>query len=323
MSSPAVGGGTGFRRRRWAQEGDAAEFPIDGAGPPVPAVQTKRPSTGRDRLRALLQNKVTVAGLIVIAALILFSFIGPLIYHTNQVATNLVRENLPPSARNPLGTDPEGRDELGRLMLGGQSSLEVGFGVAFAATLFGLAWGAMAGYAGGIIDTLMMRVVDALLAIPLLFFIVLLASIIRPNLFVIFLVIAAGSWTGTARLVRGEVLALRERDYVAASRLFGAKGHRVLARHLVPNVLGVVVVAGTFTVADAILAFAAIAFLGLGLPPPATSWGDLLTIGVDNVFNGYWWQLWPPAIALVAVELAVNVAGDGLRDVMEQRLVRR
>jgi ABC-type dipeptide/oligopeptide/nickel transport system permease subunit len=323
VSTPTVGGGAGSRRRSSAQEAAAAEFLIDGVGPPVPAVQARRPSTGRDRLRALLQNKVTVAGLVVIAALILFSFVGPLIYHTNQVATDLVRENLPPSARNPLGTDPEGRDELGRLMLGGQSSLEVGFGVAFAATLFGLAWGAMAGYAGGIIDTLMMRIVDALLAIPLLFFIVLLASIIRPNLFVIFLVIAAGSWTGTARLVRGEVLALRERDYVAASRLFGAKGHRVLARHLVPNVLGVVVVAGTFTVADAILAFAAIAFLGLGLPPPATSWGDLLTIGVDNVFNGYWWQLWPPAIALVAVELAVNVAGDGLRDVMEQRLVRR
>jgi ABC-type dipeptide/oligopeptide/nickel transport system permease subunit len=300
-----------------------AELLLDRAGTPVPALQARRPSAGRDRLLALLQNKVTVVGLIVILVLILFSFIGPLIYHTNQVATDLARENLPPSARNPLGTDPEGRDELGRLMLGGQSSLEVGFGVAFAATLFGLAWGAVAGYVGSIIDTVMMRVVDALLAIPLLFFIVLLASIIRPNLFVIFLVIAAGSWTGTARLVRGEVLALRERDYVAASRLFGAKRHRVLVRHLVPNVLGVVVVAGTFTVADAILAFAAIAFLGLGLPPPATSWGDLLTIGVDNVFNGYWWQLWPPAIALVAVELAVNVAGDGLRDVMEQRLVSR
>ncbi len=323
MSSQTVGDGTEPRGTRTAEGAGAADLVLGGAAPPVPAVPTRRPSTSRDRLRAFLQNKVTLVGLIFIVALTLFSFIGPLIYHTNQVATNLVQGNLPPSAHFPLGTDPEGRDELGRLMLGGQSSLEVGFGVALAATLFGLAWGAIAGYAGGIIDTVMMRVVDALLSIPLLFFIVLLASIIRPNLFVIFLVIAAGSWTGTARLVRGEVLALRERDYVAASRLFGAKGHRVLIRHLVPNVLGVVVVAGTFTVADAILAFAAIAFLGLGLPPPATSWGDLLTIGVDNVFNGYWWQLWPPAIALVAVELAVNVAGDGLRDVMEQRLVRR
>lgn len=277
----------------------------------------------RRRILLLLDNKVALAGLIVIVLLAAFSYLGPLFYHTNQVSTQLLRANLPPGPGRPLGTDPEGRDELGRLMVGGRSSLEIGFGVAFVATLFGMVWGATAGYLGGVIDALMMRIVDALLAIPLLFFIVLLASIIRPNLLVIFLVIALGSWMGTARLVRGEVLSLRERDYIAASWLFGAKGPRVLIDHLVPNVLGVVLVAGTFCVADSILAFAAIAFLGLGLPPPATSWGDLITVGINNVFDGYWWQLWPPALALVLVELAVNVVGDGLRDVVEQRLTRR
>ncbi|HTU29740.1 MAG TPA: ABC transporter permease [Solirubrobacteraceae bacterium] len=280
-------------------------------------------SMARRRVAMLLENKMTVAGLVVIVGLILFSFVGPLIYHTNQTGSFLLRENLPPSGRFPLGTDPEGRDELGRLMLGGQSSLEVGFGVAVVATLFGMMWGAIAGFTGGILDSLMMRIVDALLAIPLLFFIVLLASIIRPNLVLIFLVIAAGSWMEMARLVRGEVLALRERDYVAASRVFGARSHRIILRHLIPNVMGVVVVAGTFIVADSILAFAALAFLGLGVPPPATSWGDLLTIGVDNVFNGFWWQLWPAAVALVLVEIAVNIVGDGVRDVVEQRLIRR
>ena len=291
--------------------------------PALEAPPASGQSMGRRRLAMLLENKMTVVGLLVIAGLILFSFIGPLLYHTDQTGTFLLRENLAPSGRFPLGTDPEGRDELGRLMLGGQSSLEVGFGVAVVATLFGMMWGAIAGFAGGILDTLLMRIVDALLAIPLLFFIVLLASIIRPDLVLIFLVIAAGSWMEMARLVRGEVLALRERDYVAASRVFGARSHRIIIRHLIPNVLGVVVVAGTFVVADAILAFAALAFLGLGVPPPATSWGDMLTIGVNNVFNGFWWQLWPAAVALVLVEIAVNVVGDGVRDVVEQRLVRR
>jgi len=304
--------------------GSIVEVLVHGADvPPALGSPLAGGSMGRRRVAMLLENKMTVAGLVVIAGLILFSFIGPLLYHTDQTGTFLLRENLPPSGHFPLGTDPEGRDELGRLMLGGQSSLEVGFGVAAVATIFGMMWGAIAGFAGGILDSLMMRIVDALLAIPLLFFIVLLASIIRPNLVLIFLVIAAGSWMEMARLVRGEVLTLRERDYVAAARVFGARGHRIIIRHLIPNVLGVVVVAGTFIVADSILAFAALAFLGLGVPPPATSWGDLLTIGVDNVFNGFWWQLWPAAVALVLVEIAVNIVGDGVRDVVEQRLIRR
>jgi peptide/nickel transport system permease protein len=277
----------------------------------------------RSRISVLFENKVAVAGLVIIVALILFSYIGPLVYPTDQTSTVLTRANLPPHPGFPLGTDPEGRDELGRLMLGGQSTLEIAFGVALASTAFGLLWGAAAGYIGGIVDSLMMRIVDALLAIPLLFFIVLLASIIQPSLFVIFFVISAGEWLGTARLVRGEVLSLRERDYVAASWLFGASGRHIMARHLVPNVLGIVMVAGTFAVADAIEAFAAISFLGLGLPPPATSWGDLLTVGVNNVLSGWWWQLWPPAVLLVLAVCAVNVVGDGMRDVVEQRLVQR
>jgi len=315
-----------WRRQRPTSLGSPADDFL-GTGPQIEGLpQGASGSLGsrsRHPVMALFDNKVAFAGIVVIVILALFSFFGPDFYHTNQTATNLVSQNLRPSARFPLGTDPEGRDELGRLMVGGQSSLEVGFGVAILATVFGLAWGAVAGYVGGILDTVMMRIVDAFLAIPLLFFIVFLASVIQPNLLVILLVISLGSWMGTARLVRGEVLSLREREYVAASVLFGASSRRILVRHLVPNVLGVVVVAGTFCVADSILAFSAMAFLGLSLPPPATSWGDLLTVGINNVFNGYWWQLWPPAAALVLVELAVNVVGDGLRDVTEQRLVRR
>lgn len=281
------------------------------------------PVVRRTRFRALFENKVAVVGLAVIVGLVLFAYVGPLIYHTDQTGTFLARANQPPSAHFPLGTGPEGRDLLGSLMAGGRSSIEIGFGVAALATLFGMAWGAISGYVGGVVDAVMMRIVDALMSIPILFFIVLLAAIIHPTLLVIFLILSAGSWMAAARLVRGEVLSLRERQYISASWLFGGKSLHILIRHIMPNVLGVVLVAGTFAVADAILAFAGMTFLGFGLPPPATSWGELLTVGVGNVFDGYWWQLWPPAIALVLVVLAVNVAGDGLRDVVEQRFVRR
>ena len=208
-------------------------------------------------------------------------------------------------------------------MVGGQSTLEVGFAVAILGTAFGMIWGAAAGYVGGFIDAALMRVVDALLAIPFLFFIVLLASITTPTLIIIILAITAASWESTARLVRGEVLSLRTRDYVQVSRQLGARHDHVVFRHLVPNVIGTVVVTATLSMADAILIYAAVAFLGLSVPPPATSWGDLLTTGINNLFDGYWWQLWPPAFAIVLIVLAVNVLGDGMHDMVEHRLEPR
>src|SRR5579875_3146169 len=273
--------------------------------------------------RVARQNRLAIAGLVVIVGLVLFSFVGPLIYQTNQTSANLLLANQPPSAAHILGTSPEGRDELGQLMVGGQSTLEVGFAVAILATAFGMAWGAVAGYIGGMLDAILMRVVGAMLAIPFLFFVVLLASIRTPNLGVIILALTAVSWLSTARLVRGEVLSLRTREFVAASKSFGARHRFVIVRHLAPNVLGVVVVNATLKMADAILAYASVAFLGLSVPPPATSWGDLLTTGIGQVFNGYWWQLWPPAVAIVLIVLAVNVVGDGLHDLVERRLERR
>jgi ABC-type dipeptide/oligopeptide/nickel transport system permease subunit len=290
----------------------------------LPGGVTRLPAKRLEVLtRVTRQNRLAVAGLVVIVALVLFSFAGPLIYRTNQTSANLLLANRPPSAAHILGTSPEGRDELGQLMVGGQGTLEVGFAVAILATAFGMAWGAVAGYVGGIVDAIMMRTVDAVLAIPFLFFVVLLASILTPSLPIIVLAITAASWLSTARLVRGEVLSLRTRDYVSASRSFGSRHRWIIVRHLAPNVLGVVAVNGTLKMADAILTYAAVAFLGLSVPPPATSWGDMLTAGIDNLFNNYWWQLWPPAVAIVLVVLAVNVVGDGLHDLVERRLERR
>jgi oligopeptide transport system permease protein len=291
--------------------------PVDARAPHLPAKRFGK------LLDGISQRKLVTVNLGILVLLTLFCFVGPDIYRTNQISTNLLLANLPPSAAHPLGTTPEGRDELGALMLGGQSTLEVGFSVALLSTGFGMLWGAVAGYIGGLIDSAMMRIVDAVLAIPFLFFVVLLASITTPNLLIIVLSITAVSWLSTARLARGEVLSLRTREYIEASRGFGGKHRHVVVRHLVPNVVGVVAVNGTLKMADAILTYVAVAFLGLSVPPPATSWGDLLTTGIDNLFDGYWWQLWPPAVAIVILVLVVNILGDGLHDQVEKRLKDR
>ena len=270
-----------------------------------------------------LSNKLAVASLVAVIAVIGFCFLGPVFYHTNQSSANLLLENQAPSARHLLGTSPTGKDELGRVMLGGQSTLQLGFTVGILSTGFGLIWGTVSGFVGGVIDSIMMRIVDALLSIPFLFFVILLASIIRPTLGVIILVISAVSWLSTARLVRGETLTVRTLDYVSAAKGFGATKARLIARHVTPNVLGTLVVNGTLKVADAILTFAALGYLGLGVPPPATNWGEILAGGVNNFFDGYWWQLWPAALLIVITVLSVNVLGDALRDVVEKRLAER
>ena len=293
----------------------------------VPLGAVEKDAKPRSLLRIALStfvgNKLAVISLAILILIVLFSFLGPLLYHTNQTATNLVLENQPPSSAHILGTSPTGKDELGRLMLGGQSTLELGLAVGVLATAFGLIWGTVSGFVGGVVDSIMMRVVDAFLSIPFLFFVILLASIARPTLTLIIIVISAVSWLSTARLVRAETLSLRTRDYVSASLGFGAKGSRLIGRHVVPNVLGVLVVNGTLKIADAILTFAALGYLGLSVPPPATNWGEILSGGVNNIFDGYWWQIWPAAILIVLTVLAVNVLGDALRDVVESRLNQR
>lgn len=277
----------------------------------------------RQSLSAFLDSKTGVAGLVTLVLIVLFSFLGPVFYHTNQTAAYLLLENQAPSAQHLLGTTPQGRDEIGALMVGGQSTLEVGLGAGIISTLFGLVWGALAGFVGGFVDSLMMRIVDALLSIPFLFFVVLLASLVTPSLLLIIFVIAAVSWLPTARLARGETLTLRTHDYVSSSRLFGAKSVFILRRHIAPNLVGIVIVNATLKVADAISLFAAISFLGLGVPPPATNWGNILTDGVTNLFDGYWWQLWPAAVLIVATVVAANLVGDAFNDVFEPRLTAR
>jgi len=239
------------------------------------------------------------------------------------VHTNLLQVHLAPGKGHPLGTDGVGYDQLGRLMLGGQTSIIVGLAAGLLATFVGTIWGAIAGFAGGWIDSAMMRVVDAMMSIPSLFLFMLLAAIVTPSVTMLIVIIGAFAWLGPARLVRGEALTLRSREYVQAMRAMGGTGGRAVRKHIVPNAIGTVIVNATFQVADAILYVAYLSFLGLGVPPPATNWGGMLSDGLENTYSGHWWLLYPPGIAIILIVLAFNFIGDGLRDAFEVRLRRR
>jgi peptide/nickel transport system permease protein len=293
------------------------------AGPVPDAGELAAQPSGRLAVRAFFRSWQARIGVGIVVALVLFCFAGPLFYHTNQKTVYLNNAALPPGAGHPLGTDGTGYDILGRLMLGGQSSLELGFAVTFATTVFGTIYGALAGLIGGIVDSIMMRIIDTFLAIPTIVLLLILVNMFTPSLWMIIVLLSALSWLGVARLVRGEVLGLKTREFVQAARMMGATRSRLTFRHLVPNAVGVIVVNATFTISDAILTLSALSFLGLGLPPPEADWGTMLTNGLNFLFDGYWWMVYPPAIILIITVIAFNLIGDALRDSLDVRLQRR
>ncbi len=278
--------------------------------------EDRRAPRGR-ALRRFTANRMAVVGLVVLVALVLFSFVGPLLYQTDQVHTSLADANLPPSPGHPLGTDAVGYDVLGRLMQGGQISLLVGLSAGVLATFIGTLWGATAGYVGGWVDALMMRFVDAGIAIPAIFLLLVISAITRPTVPLLVLIIGLVSWLVPARLVRAEAISLKTREYVLAVRASGGTHARAILRHIIPNTIGTVVVNATFQVADAILLVAYISFLGMGVQPPATDWGAILSSGVGLVHSGAWWLIFPAGVAIVAVVCAFNLIGDGLRDMLD------
>jgi peptide/nickel transport system permease protein len=277
--------------------------------------------------RVFVENRLAVVGAGFILFSVLFCFVGPLLYHTNQTSTQnallFSTQNAHPSRHHLLGTDDAGFDMLGRIMYGGQVSLEIGFAAAGLATVVGVLYGAISGFFGGWIDALMMRIVDVVLSVPLLFLLITLAVIFHPSLSILIYVIGFTSWLVPARLVRGETLTLRVREYVMAVRVMGGTGRRIVLRHIIPNTVGTIVVNATFQVADAILLLAALGFVGLGVPAPQTDWGSMLANGVNYALDGYWWQIYPAGVAIVLVVVAFNFVGDALRDAFEVRLQRR
>ena len=295
---------------------DAPEPEAPAEGGAVAAGPARRRS-----LRSLLGwNRSALAGITTVVLVALFCFVGPLFYRTNQVTVRLDLAELPPSGSHPLGTDASGYDVLGRLMEGGRSSLELGLAVAVATTVLGALYGAFAGLVGGVVDALMMRVIDTLLAVPGLVLLLILVNLFTPSLWLIIVLLSLLSWLGVARLVRAEVLSLRTRDFVVAATMMGATRWRVVLRHLLPNAIGVIIVSATFTIADAILALSTLSFLGLGLPPPHADWGTMLSDGLNYLFDGYWWLVYPPAVILIVTVVAFNLIGDAVHNALDTRL---
>jgi peptide/nickel transport system permease protein len=271
------------------------------------------------------ENKLALASLVMLVFIVLFCFVGPLVYHTNQVNTNLLDALCPPSSAHPLGCDNVGYDQLGRLMIGGQTSLEVGFAAAIVAVFIGTLYGAFSGFIGGPVDSFLMRLVDAGLSIPYILLVIILSVVFHPDTVIMIFIIAAFYWLGVARLVRGETLSLRTREYVQAVKVIGGTRRRSVIRHIVPNAIGTIIVQTTFAVADSILILAGLGFLGLGVQPPATDWGDMLSGGLNYIQSGtnYWWLIYPPGIAIILTCICFNFIGDALRDSFETRLQRR
>lgn len=273
-------------------------------------------------VREFAQNKLAVLGLAALVFFVLFCYLGPLVYH-GGLTSDLTATNVPPSIGHPLGTDNQGFDVLEELMVGGQNALEIGFFSALIGIVIGAVWGAVSGLAGGLIDGFLMRIVDVLLSIPFLFVVLIVAIRYGASVLGLSLIIGIFTWQVPARLVRGEVLTLRVRDFVSAARAAGSGGLRIINRHLLPNALGVIIVTATFSVADAILAVATLGFLGYGLQYPTFDWGDMLNNGLSYLQDGYWWQVYPVGICIIVVVMACNLIGDALRDALDVRLRRR
>jgi len=300
--------------------------PLGGAGEAEPAGQAmsaKPRSSFRRGLEVFVENRLAVAGLVIAVVMLVFCFIGPLVYHGNTTVVNFTNETLPPGAGHPLGTDANGNDVLARLMTSGRISLEVGIAAAVLATFLGTMWGSIAGYIGGALDAVMMRIVDAVLSIPVLFLALVVVALVTPTEPVLIMVIAVTSWLSTARLVRGESLSLRVREYVQAMRVMGGGSTRAVVRHIAPNAVGTIMVNLTFQVADAIALIVALSYLGLGIRPPQEDWGAMLSNGITYVSNGYWWLIVPPGVCIILIITAVMWMGEGLRDAVEVRLQRR
>ncbi len=272
---------------------------------------------------AFLENRLGVVGLGIIVVVAAFCFFGPLVYHSDQIQANIALTNLPPGRGRPLGTDANGFDVLGRLMVGGQSALEISLAVAVVATGFGALWGAVSGFVGGVLDAIMMRIVDVVIAVPAIFLLIYLASVFRPSVPLLIIVLSFLSWLGPARLVRGETLSLRGREFVDAVRAAGGRRSRIVGRHIIPNTLGTITVNATFQVADAIIILATLSFLGFGLPPPAVSWGGMLSQGTTYLLDGYWWEVYPAGLIVMVTVIAFNFVGDALRDTLDARLRAR
>jgi peptide/nickel transport system permease protein len=275
----------------------------------------------RDIFRRFIANRFAVAGGVIVAALFMISFFAPYITPYAPDDLDAYHVLLPPSSSHWLGTDELGRDVLTRIIYGARISLKVGFVAVGIATVIGTTAGLVAGYFGRWVDQVLMRLVDIMLCFPTFFLILAVIAMLEPSIWYIMIVIGLTGWMGVARLVRAEVLSLRERDFILAARGLGASDLRIIFRHIFPNALAPVLVAATLGVAGAILTESALSFLGIGVQPPTPSWGNMLTAGKDYLEFAWWLSLFPGLAILVTV-IAYNLVGEGLRDALDPKISR-
>jgi peptide/nickel transport system permease protein len=278
-------------------------------------------SQWRIAMRHFKRSKLALVGLGVIVLMYLVAIIAPLIAPYDPIAQeNVVQTSyLSPSAAHWLGTDRFGRDVLTRILYGARISLAIGFVATAISVTLGTMLGAIAGYFGGKIDTLIMRFTDLVLAFPRLVLLIMIVALFSPSILVIITVLGLTQWPNTTRIVRGDVLSLREREFVQAARALGLGRWRIIMRHLIPNVLAPVIVTATLGIGNTIVLEAGLSFLGLGIQAPTPSWGNMVADGRDNLL-GAWWVATFPGLTIVTVVLAFNLVGDGLRDALDPRL---
>jgi peptide/nickel transport system permease protein len=269
------------------------------------------------------RHRLALTGMFVLALLTVVSVIGPFFLEFSPTETDLLSIKAPPDSTHPLGTDSAGRDVLARLLSAGRVSLAVGVVAVAIYVAIGVVLGGIAGYVGGWVDGIIMRFADMVLSFPAIIVIITLVSILGPSIFNVMLVIGLLGWPPITRLVRGEFLSLRERDFVVASRSTGAPDLRIIFRHILPNALTPVIVNATFGMAQAILLEAALSFLGLGVQPPTASWGNMLNAAQSiTILEEMPWLWLPPGLMIVASVLSINFVGDGLRDALDPRTRR-
>ncbi len=270
-------------------------------------------------LRRLVENRLALFGLVIVSSVVLVAIFAPWIAPYDYAAINPRAVLMPPSWEHPFGTDYLGRDVLSRVIWGARVSVEVGLVSVGISTVIGTILGAVAGYFGGWVDELIMRFVDIMLCFPTFFLILAVISVLEPSILNIMVVIGFTSWMGVARLVRAEVLSLREREFVMSAKISGLSSWKIITRHIVPNAVGPVIVAATLGVGYAVLVESALSFLGIGVQPPTPSWGSILASGKDAIQIAWWLSFFPGCAILITV-LGYNLLGEGLRDILDPRL---
>ena len=275
----------------------------------------------KDFYKGLRENRLALFGGCVICLLAVVALLAPWLSVYNPSAIDPQSVLLPPCRAHPLGTDHLGRDLLSRVIWGTRVSLEVGVISVGIACIVGTLVGGLAGFYGGWIDSVLMRLVDVMLCFPTFFLILAVIAVLEPSIWNIMVVIGVTSWMGIARLVRAEVLSLREREFVLAAKALGIPPRRILIRHILPNALAPVLVAATLGVGAAILTESALSFLGIGVQPPTPSWGSILAVGKDYIEVAWWLSLFP-GLAILLTVLGYNLLGEGIRDAVDPRLRR-